>query len=463
MALARPTPFLSKWAENGKRFDVPDSGGDIANGKADIQTGFPEITMTSVLKGGVPPWGQDHNGILYQITQSIQWMQAGGLGTFDQDLCNKTGGYPVGAIVQSSDTTKPWVLWQNLQDGNTVDPNGLKINNANPQQNWVRYPVISVQSGSILYFDDDGKLQAASPTITTIKYVSSSLGSDDTGDGSKDKPFFSIAKAIEQSPGSGAITIYLYCLDNHYWSPDGKSSQSDGEYLDIGSRKIKFQPYDKNDKYFSIETDMANRFRDGTNAFCLSNTYLSSIGLGRPKITLVWMYVQTWNGTEMVTTYTQFCGCDGTKKDFSLQFFGVEFVIDRVDELSREDLNLTAGWGANGGEYNFIGCIFNSLPHTGVHFLLGGAGNYDSSYTFDYSNFFTDSPGDAKLAGYVSTLSLFVGNDAEEYTLTGTDYVVMKSNQRTFISSSKSWYDGLDIIQTPSPRYALINPNIEIK
>ncbi|MUG08369.1 hypothetical protein [Commensalibacter melissae] len=90
MSIQRPEKlFSSKWAEYGDRFNIEDTGADYQNGRADIETGFPPQTMKSVLQGGVPPWGQDHNGILYQITEAIQWMQAGGLPSFNQDFCNK--------------------------------------------------------------------------------------------------------------------------------------------------------------------------------------------------------------------------------------------------------------------------------------------------------------------------------------------------------------------------------------
>ena len=209
MSIQRPGKlFSSKWAEYDDRFNIEDTGADYQNGRADIEKGFPKQTMISTLKGGVPPWGQDHNGILYQITEAIQWIQTGGLPSFNQDFCNKNNGYSKGTIVQGDDPNRPWVLWQCLEDNNRFNPNQNKVNIINPQNGWIQYPVISEREGNTLYYNDDGKMLIASPTVITEVYVSSTEGSDNTGDGTKNKPFFSITKAISVTPdGRGH-----YCL-----------------------------------------------------------------------------------------------------------------------------------------------------------------------------------------------------------------------------------------------------------
>jgi len=48
----------------------------ITNCAASLTDGFPPLTFVPVAQGGCPPFGSDFNGILRQITQWSQWMQA---------------------------------------------------------------------------------------------------------------------------------------------------------------------------------------------------------------------------------------------------------------------------------------------------------------------------------------------------------------------------------------------------
>lgn len=457
MSLTRPNPFLSKWAENGERVDVPNSGADHTNGRADIQTGFPKETMVSVMNGGVPPWGKDHNGILNRITQDLQWTQAGGFPVYDKDLCEAISGYPAGVILQTSDTSKPWVLWQNTIDGNINNPDNNKINISQTQNGWVRYPVISGAEGSILYFTTDGKLEAASATITSEKWVSSSTGNDDTGKGTEDSPYFSIDKAISDTPGSGSVTIYLKAQDTHYWSPKGQAGLFGG-WLYVGSRKVMFRPY--NDPVLEdaiIQTQ--NRFSDGNQGYCTEQ-------ITRPKLVLTWKYHSTIDSTgNDVVTNTQFCGINGTSNDFSASFYGIEFFIDRVDELSRDDLPLTTGWAWNGGIYRFIGCIFNNLPYKGQHYWLGAGGSFNTTYSFPYPNFFKENMDTttALVIGFPSNLTINCVDSSDSWSVEGTNYTVIANNAQKLLAKNSSYYgDSLKILSSPSKRYAYINPDYVI-
>jgi hypothetical protein len=92
----------------------------VTNGAASLTDGFPPLTFLPVGAGGTPPWGQDFNGILNQITQWNQWQAAGGLVPYDSTFATAIGGYPSGAIVVGS---TPGQLWLNLVDNNTSNPN----------------------------------------------------------------------------------------------------------------------------------------------------------------------------------------------------------------------------------------------------------------------------------------------------------------------------------------------------
>ncbi|WP_338329653.1 hypothetical protein, partial [Commensalibacter sp. Nvir] len=327
-----------------------------------------------------------------RINLNLEDLYLGGIKTFDKTVSDAKGGYPSGVILQSSDTTKPWVLWQNVQDNNTADPNQNDIASSETQNGWVRYPVLLDSIASNLSYNSEGKLEVSTQVVSVERYVSSSTGKDDTGNGSKDNPFFSIAKAINSTPGNANVTIYLRDQDTHYWSPDGKQAAIKGE-LNIGERYLKFMPYDDAGKYESIKTDIKNRNSDETWSFCLSPTYLSGVGLSRPKIVILWDYVNIYNGTSWVKTYTSMYTINGLIPNFYCSFFGVEFAIDRVDELSKSNLDQIAAWATNGGRYQFIGCIFNTLPSSGQHWLLGGNADFATGFVFAYANLFMDTVG----------------------------------------------------------------------
>lgn len=87
---------------------------------ASFNAGFPAATMTDPLEGGVPPYGQDMNGILYMLSAYCALLQAGQRVNWDSDASDAFTGYAIGAEVASVDT--PGRVWTNLIDGNTADP-----------------------------------------------------------------------------------------------------------------------------------------------------------------------------------------------------------------------------------------------------------------------------------------------------------------------------------------------------
>jgi hypothetical protein len=91
----------------------------ITNGKASLVDGFPPLTFTPITAGGVPPFGSDMNGILNEITAIQQWQEAGGFFPFDATFATTIGGYPKGAILQSSTQAG---LWVSTIENNTNNP-----------------------------------------------------------------------------------------------------------------------------------------------------------------------------------------------------------------------------------------------------------------------------------------------------------------------------------------------------
>ena len=91
----------------------------ITNGKASLTDGFPPLTFQAISAGGVPPFGADFNGILNEITAIQQWQQAGGFFFYDSTFLGVIGGYPKGAILQSTSFAG---LWMSSIENNTTNP-----------------------------------------------------------------------------------------------------------------------------------------------------------------------------------------------------------------------------------------------------------------------------------------------------------------------------------------------------
>ena len=118
MSVSEPGKIITPWAESGLKNTIPPAA-NPATGRAGFDQGFSAINMTAKEAGGIPPFGQDFNGIFYEVTNILRYMQAGGQPTFDAALATAIGGYPKGAMVLGSDGV---TLWQSKVDSNFTDP-----------------------------------------------------------------------------------------------------------------------------------------------------------------------------------------------------------------------------------------------------------------------------------------------------------------------------------------------------
>lgn len=98
---------------------VPSQIG-IQNGAASYTDGFPPLNFVPVNAGGVPPFGQDMNGILRDVSAHARWWAAGGPVYYDSAYQTAIGGYPKGAIVQSATVTGK--LWFSSTENNVTNP-----------------------------------------------------------------------------------------------------------------------------------------------------------------------------------------------------------------------------------------------------------------------------------------------------------------------------------------------------
>lgn len=115
-----PKKISIAFARDGDKRSIPDTSQiGVINGAASYPTGFPPLTFIKKTDGGIPPDGEDFNGIFYEITAVQRWQSAGGIFKFDSNLAASIGGYPKGATVLKSDGSGTWF---NTTDNNSNNP-----------------------------------------------------------------------------------------------------------------------------------------------------------------------------------------------------------------------------------------------------------------------------------------------------------------------------------------------------
>lgn len=119
MSVSEPGKIITPWAESGLKNPIPPAA-NPATGRAGFDQGFSAINMTAKEAGGIPPFGQDFNGIFYEVTNILRYMQAGGQPTFDAAMATAIGGYPKGAMVLGDDGIS---VYTNRINSNSANPN----------------------------------------------------------------------------------------------------------------------------------------------------------------------------------------------------------------------------------------------------------------------------------------------------------------------------------------------------
>lgn len=109
----KPTFVKQAFANNGIKNTIPDT--TLNEGYASYDEGFPAITMQPKESGGLPPRGQDMNGILNELSQFNQYQQMGGTYGLDNNILTN-GGYAKNSIVYQDDG-----IYRSLTDNNTDD------------------------------------------------------------------------------------------------------------------------------------------------------------------------------------------------------------------------------------------------------------------------------------------------------------------------------------------------------
>lgn len=106
-------------------------------GRASFTAGFPPENMRQVAAGGIPPWGQDMNGILNQISAWTRWQGAGAAIAYDAAFSTEIGGYPAGAALFAASSLGWWI---SQIDDNPSDPD-------TGGSNWLFVPIEQTWAG----------------------------------------------------------------------------------------------------------------------------------------------------------------------------------------------------------------------------------------------------------------------------------------------------------------------------
>lgn len=162
-----PTKSAVPFANSGAKNTIPVSSQiGITPGLASFTDGFPPLTMTPLAAGGVPPYGQDFNGILNFLSAGVRWAQAGGLYPYDAAFSTAIGGYPRGAVLAAATGSGRWV---NTVDNNTTNPD-------TGGANWISLGAGIASTAQAQALTDDTVLLTPKKLADAYKGANQSLG-----------------------------------------------------------------------------------------------------------------------------------------------------------------------------------------------------------------------------------------------------------------------------------------------
>lgn len=140
----------------------------VTPGAASYTDGFPPLTMTPATAGGVNPFGQDFNGILFALSANIAALSGGQNYTFNSTWATANGGYAVGAIVAMVSGQGYWI---NQSSGNTNNPD-----TSAPSSGW--YPLACYGETSIAGLTNANVTLSSQQACTPVIVLSGTLTSN---------------------------------------------------------------------------------------------------------------------------------------------------------------------------------------------------------------------------------------------------------------------------------------------
>lgn len=120
-SLDLPQILYQPFAATGDKNTILNSPSTEDPQRANLQTGFPAITQVPIDNGGIPPERMDFNGLGYLLSSFYFFTQCGGVYTFNQDVSNAIGGYPLGAVLYYTDSDGTMYKVRSLLENNTYN------------------------------------------------------------------------------------------------------------------------------------------------------------------------------------------------------------------------------------------------------------------------------------------------------------------------------------------------------
>lgn len=197
-------------AENGDKTIIPAEEAS-AEGRATQSEGFPAITQTPIVNGGIAPNRWDFNGMFFLLSQLAFWQQSGGIMTWQSTL-----GYTPPCMVYYNSSF--WVALQ--KSGPDTDAGAVTPAEGDYWTSAFNYICGETFAKSVTLtgdctgtgtLDDDGDIAVT----TDVNYADSAgsaskLGSTSAGSGTNPIYFSSgVPKASSSTVGSSTKPIYL--------------------------------------------------------------------------------------------------------------------------------------------------------------------------------------------------------------------------------------------------------------
>lgn len=188
---------------------------------ASFQEGFPALTRYPVIENpqegqvsGIPPEQQDFNGLFFSVSSHTFFIQNGGSYTFNQNVSDAIGGYPMGAILWYTPSNGTPYQVQSLIGNNSYNfvLNPSYINNVYWKRIYTDIPVgtISIWSTSTPptgYLLCDGSAISRTTYSNLFSVIGTTYGS---GDGNTT---FNLPNAtdriLQMSGGRGGVGTLL--------------------------------------------------------------------------------------------------------------------------------------------------------------------------------------------------------------------------------------------------------------
>lgn len=123
--IVQPYAMAATFAENvftttgSDDFELPAATTTSPNDTCVQDDGFLPITSEDLDEGGIAPERKNFNAMFYLATDQRNYIQNGGLITFNQDVSDEIGGYPQGAVLDYIDVNNEYHKVISLIDDNT--------------------------------------------------------------------------------------------------------------------------------------------------------------------------------------------------------------------------------------------------------------------------------------------------------------------------------------------------------